>query len=45
MQVKWSDGTDLNGEVTDVNSDCVVEYVRMPIDHAQQGVVSSAIEA
>lgn len=45
MQVKWSDGTDLNGEVTEVNGDCVVEYVRMPIDHAQQGVVSSAIEA
>jgi len=47
MQIKWADSLDLDGHVTadSVNQDCVVEYVRMPIDHAQQGVVSSAIEA
>jgi len=43
MQVRWTDVTDIHGDVIEVNQDCVIEYVRTPIDHAEQGVVSAAL--
>lgn len=44
MQLKWSAPDDQDDLVVVDQEECVIEYVRMPIDHADQGVVAAALQ-